>query len=73
MRTDAAEVDASLAALAGSAVEVFGVEERDQVRACRRWPLCVRFIGAREALAEDLDRRGVNLPLLSGPRYRTSC
>lgn len=42
-RTGAAEVDVALAALAGSAIEVFGGEQRDQVRACGRWPLCVRF------------------------------
>jgi predicted RNA-binding Zn ribbon-like protein len=42
-RTAAAEVDAALAALAASAIEVFGGAQREQVRACGRWPLCVRF------------------------------
>ena len=41
--TAAAEVDATLAALAASAIEVFGGAQREQVRACGRWPLCVRF------------------------------
>jgi predicted RNA-binding Zn ribbon-like protein len=42
-RTAAAEVDAALAALAVSAIDVFGGIQRDQVRACGRWPLCVCF------------------------------
>ena len=42
-RTIAAEVDAALAALAACAIEVFGGAQREQVRACGRWPLCVRF------------------------------
>jgi predicted RNA-binding Zn ribbon-like protein len=42
-RTAATEVNATLAALAASAIEVFGGQQRDQVRACGRWPLCVRF------------------------------
>lgn len=42
-RTAAADVDAALAVLAASAIDVFGGELRDEVRACGRWPLCVRF------------------------------
>jgi predicted RNA-binding Zn ribbon-like protein len=42
-RTAAAEVDAALGALAVSAIEMFGGAQREQVRACGRWPLCVRF------------------------------
>jgi predicted RNA-binding Zn ribbon-like protein len=42
-RTAAAEVDAALATLAASAIETFGGTQREQVRACGRWPLCVRF------------------------------
>ena len=42
-RTGAPEVNATLAALAASAIEIFGGTQRDQVRACGRWPLCVRF------------------------------
>jgi len=42
-RTAAAAVDAALAALAASAIEMFGGAQREQVRACGRWPLCVRF------------------------------
>lgn len=42
-RTSAGEVDAALAALAASAIEVFGGERRNQVHACGRWPLCVQF------------------------------
>ena len=42
-RTSATEVNATLAALAASAIEVFGGNQRDQVRACGRWPLCVLF------------------------------
>lgn len=42
-RTAATEVDAVLAVLAASAIEVFGGAQREQVRACGRWPLCVRF------------------------------
>jgi predicted RNA-binding Zn ribbon-like protein len=42
-RTAAAEVDAALATLAASAIDIFGGAQREQVRACGRWPLCVRF------------------------------
>jgi predicted RNA-binding Zn ribbon-like protein len=42
-RTGATDVNAALAALAASAIEVFGGDQRDQVRACGRWPRCVRF------------------------------
>ena len=42
-RTAATEVNATLVALAASAIEVFGGQQRDQVRACGRWPLCVLF------------------------------
>jgi predicted RNA-binding Zn ribbon-like protein len=42
-RTAATEVNATLAALAASAIEVFGGQQREQVRACGRWPLCVLF------------------------------
>jgi len=42
-RTDAGQVDAALAALAASAIAVFGGPDRTRVRACGRWPVCVRF------------------------------
>ena len=38
-----ADVDAALSALAAYAIEVFGGAQREQVRACGRWPRCVRF------------------------------
>lgn len=42
-RTRAGEVEAALAALARSAITVFGGAERGEVRACGRRPMCVKF------------------------------
>ena len=42
-RTSAGAVEAALAALARSAIAVFGGPDRQDVRACGRRPLCVRF------------------------------
>jgi predicted RNA-binding Zn ribbon-like protein len=42
-RTEAAAVDAALAAIAQSAITVFGGPDRRDVRACGRRPVCVKF------------------------------
>jgi predicted RNA-binding Zn ribbon-like protein len=42
-RTAATAIEAALAELAASAIDLFGGAQRDQVRACGRWPRCVRF------------------------------
>ena len=42
-RTSARAIEAALAALAASAIDVFGGPRRGQVRSCGRWPRCVRF------------------------------
>ena len=42
-RTEAGPVDAALAAIARSAITVFGGPEREDVRACGRRPVCIKF------------------------------
>lgn len=42
-RTDAAAADAALAAIARSAITVFGGPDRRDVRACGRRPICIKF------------------------------
>lgn len=42
-RTRATPVDAALAAIARSAITVFGGPDRAEVRACGRRPMCVKF------------------------------
>jgi len=42
-RTEAAAVDAALAAIARSAITVFGGPDRQDVRACGRRPICIKF------------------------------
>jgi predicted RNA-binding Zn ribbon-like protein len=42
-RTQAPAVDAALAAIARSAITVFGGPDRQDVRACGRRPVCIKF------------------------------